>query len=175
MGFLLSEYRITLSVKMNKVSPHLVKRLSILLLAVFLSLPASAQQLTPGDWSSDCDDDYCVFRKTLIFAGENSPFALFEILIDVSNGEASFVLTAPLGVALQPGVRITVEGQEWFAPLKVCYADGCRATVEISNADLALMLQRQTMELRYIPFGSDNPISASLPLNGLVAAISRTR
>jgi len=116
-----------------------------------------------------------VFRKTLQFVGAKSAFALFEILIDVTTGEASIVLTTPLGVALQPGVRISVEGREWYAPLKVCYADGCRATVEISNQDLALLLQKQSMDLRYIPFGGDAPISANLPLSGLVAAISRTR
>jgi len=153
-----------------------VLRLSIfLVLSLSIATPISAQQVSPGDWSSDCEEEFCVFRKTLNFVGEDNAFALFEILINVSNGEASIVLTAPLGVALQPGVRIIVEGQEWFAPLKVCYSDGCRATVEISNDDLALLLQRQSMDIRYIPFGSEAPISAMLPLNGLVAAISRMR
>jgi len=147
----------------------------ILLMSLFLWAPASAEEVSPGNWSSDCEEDYCVFRKTLTFSGQDNAFALFEILINVASGESSIVLTAPLGVALQPGVRIVVEGREWFAPLKVCYTDGCRATVEISNDDLALLLQRQTMDIRYIPFGRDNPISAILPLNGLVAAISRTR
>lgn len=140
-----------------------------------MTAPTQAEQVAPGNWESDCEDEYCVFRKTLNFSGADSAFALFEILIDVTSGEASIVLTAPLGVALQPGVRIIVDGREWFAPLKVCYTDGCRATVEISNDDLALLLQKQSMDIRYIPFGRENPVSATLPLNGLVAEISRTR
>lgn len=149
--------------------------LPLLLFSFLLSAPLQAQEVSPGDWVSDCEDDYCVFRKTLQFVGSDSAFALFEILIDVTNGEASIVLTAPLGVALQPGVRITVDEHEWLAPLKVCYQDGCRASVEMSNDDLALLLQKQSMNLRYIPFGADAPIEATLPLSGLVAAISRTR
>lgn len=151
-------------------------RLIILLALTFLlSTPVQSQQVSPGDWVSDCEEDFCVFRKTLQFVDTDSAFALIEILIDVTSGEASLVLTAPLGVALQPGVRITVDEREWFAPLKVCYQDGCRATVEMSNDDLALLLQKQSMDLRYIPFGGQSPLSATLPLSGLVAAISRTR
>lgn len=137
--------------------------------------PATSEEVSTGNWLSDCEENFCVFRKTLSFSGATSAFALFEILIDISTGEASMVLTAPLGVALQPGVRIIVDGHEWLAPLKVCYTDGCRATIEIDNDDLALLLQKPSMDIRYIPFGSDDPISAVLPLNGLIAAISRTR
>jgi invasion protein IalB len=159
----------------NQSLPTVTRLLSLLLLSLCLSTPAQAQKVSPGDWVSDCEEDYCVFRKTLQFVGEDSAFALFEILIDVTDGEASLVLTAPLGVALQPGVRVSVEGREWFAPLKVCYQDGCRATVEMNNDDLALLLQKQSMDIRYVPFGGDSPVAAVLPLSGLVAAISRTR
>lgn len=124
---------------------------------------------------SDCRENYCVFRKTVSFAGTQNTFALLEVLIDVESGSASIVLTAPLGVALEPGIRMIVEGREWFAPLKVCYTDGCRATVEISNDDFALLLQKQTIDIRYIPFGRNEPLSAILPLNGLVSAISSAK
>lgn len=142
---------------------------------LFIASPASAEEIEPGGWLSDCRESYCVFRKTLSFAQTETTFALLEILIDVDTGAASIVLTAPLGVALEPGIRMIVEGREWFAPLKVCYTDGCRATVEISNDDFALLLQKPSIDIRYIPFGRDDPLSAELPLNGLVAAISQMK
>lgn len=151
------------------------KLLQSLVVLLFLASPAATEEVAPGNWVSDCEEDFCVFRKTLTFVNSDSAFALFEILINTTSGNASLVLTAPLGVALQPGIQVIVEEQEWLAPLKVCYGDGCRATIEISNDDLALLLQKKTMEIRYIPFGKQNPLSAILPLNGLIAAISRTR
>ncbi len=153
-----------------------MKRIFLALsLALLSALPVTAQKVSPGDWVSDCTEDYCVFRKTLSFPGADNAFAHFEILINVDDGSASLVLTAPLGIALQAGVRVDVEEQSWTAPLKVCYSDGCRATIEITNEDLALLLSKPAMDIRYIAFGQENPVLATLPLNGLIAAISRTR
>lgn len=134
-----------------------------------------AQQVPPGDWLTDCEENYCVYRKTLTVEASDATFALLEILIDTDSGQASIVMTVPLGVALEPGIRMIVEGREWATPLKVCYTDGCRATVEISTDDFGLLLQKKSIDIRYIPFSAENPISAILPLNGLVAAISRTQ
>lgn len=136
---------------------------------------AVAEQVSQARWASDCQTDYCVFRKPIDQADVEGTFALFEILIDTYSGEASLVLTVPLGIALQPGVQINVEDQKWQAPVKVCYGDGCRATVKISPDDLAFLLQKEALYLRYIPFGKENPVEATVSLSGLVAAISRSR
>lgn len=149
-------------------------RILTLLLALSLGLPAFGQNLTPGDWQSDCDQSYCAFRKNLSLGGD-ATFAFLEILFNRVDGASTFVLTAPLGVSLEPGVRLDVAGKNWDLPLKVCYADGCRATLDISSEDLAILLQKPTMDIRYIPFGTDVPRSATLPLDGLVAAISRAQ
>ena len=150
-------------------------RIKATLILLLFVLPARAEDVAPGGWLSDCRENYCVFRKTLTFEQTENTFALLEILIDTDTGQASIVLTAPLGVALEPGIRMIVQGREWHAPLKVCYTDGCRASVEITSEDLALLLQKPQIDIRYIPFGREKPISAVLPLNGLLAAISRSR
>lgn len=158
---------------------HQIRRafqLPRILVAIFMVLTAGlvrAEDIAPGGWQSDCDDQFCVFRKTLTLQTTKFTFALLEILIDVETGESTIVLTAPLGLALQPGIKLIVSEQEWIVPLKVCYADGCRGTVDISSEEFALLLQRPMIEIRYIPFGSEAPRSAELPLNGLISAISQ--
>ncbi len=125
-------------------------------------------------WTSDCEAPYCVFQKTIEYV-DGTAFAVLEVLIDVDTGDASIVTTAPLGVALEPGVMLRADAQEWRAPLKVCHGDGCRATIDLSSEDFALLLQQPQLELRYIPFGSEQPLAAAIKLDNLVTAISQAR
>jgi len=148
--------------------------LAILVVTFFNASMAVAQAQTgQWAWTSACEDGYCVFRRALETPGQDSPAALFEVLVNTENGEASMVLTLPLGVALEPGVRLIVEGREWSAPLKVCLPDGCRATVDINASDFGLLLQRPVLDIRYIAFGADTATSVKLPINKLVAAMSK--
>lgn len=147
-----------------------VRRGLAALFLIIAGLPAPAQT---GEWASDCADAFCVFQNSLDTG--QGVFAVVEILINVETGAASIVVTTPLGIALEPGVLITLEGHEWQAPLKVCEADGCRATVDLTADEFGLLLSRPGLELRYIVFGSERPDAATLELSGLVAAISRSR
>lgn len=148
-------------------------RLLLLIMIAIFPAKLAADTPGPGGWESACKKAYCAFRKTLAFVDSNDPFALVELLIDVDSGESSFVITTPIGISLAPGVRLITGGQDWTVPFKVCYQDGCRATLTIDGADLSLLLQNETLEIRYMNFGEKRPISASLPLDGLVTAISR--
>lgn len=148
-------------------------RLILLFLLVFSPLLSGARAAAGSQWESACESEFCAFRKTLAFVDSKDPFALVELLIDVESGESSFVVTTPLGINVTPGVRLITAGQDWTVPFRVCYADGCRATLTINGADLSLLLQNDTLEIRYLRFGEKRPVAASLPLDGLVTTISQ--
>lgn len=147
-------------------------RLLTLVFALLAAAPAMTQETKRVGWESACESEYCAFRKTLAFVDTKDPFALVEILIDIESGESSFVITTPLGISLSPGVRLITEGRDWTVPFRVCYADGCRATLTINGEDLSYLLQNGALEIRYRPFGEKRPVAATLPLDGLVTTIS---
>ena len=163
--------------KGQALSMTITRRLPALL---FFSLACAAPSWAEAEsadpkwvWSAACEDGFCVFRRAIETQGNDTTSALFEVLVNTESGEASMILTLPLGVALEPGVRLIVEGREWVAPLKVCLPDGCRATVDINAADFGLLLQRPVLDIRYIAFGADTAISVKLPISKLVGAMSK--
>ena len=148
-------------------------RLKYLILLVLFPTLSMAQGNGGNNWESACESEFCAFRKTLAFVDTNDTFALVELLINVDSGESSFVVTTPLGINMTPGVRLITGGRDWTIPFRVCYQDGCRATLTIDGADLSKLLQNQTLEIRYLRFGEKRPVSATLPLDGLVTTISK--
>lgn len=157
--------------ELNHVGPV---KYALLLSAALLgsALTASA---TTDDWSATCEDDLCLFRKTVSSPDGTGASALFEILIDTENGDASVVVTAPLGIAVEPGVRLITEGREWRANVRVCEAEGCRAIVKLNAEDLGIFLQRPDLEMQFYVFGNNDPTRLSLPVRGLVAAMTSQR
>lgn len=153
----------------------LLKQLSLVIAALLLAGAASASDLKSGPWTSACEEEYCVFQKALISTADDTAFAVLEVLINTETGDASIVMTVPLGVAVEPGVSLSASGSVWHAPVKVCHVDGCRATVDVDAAAFGLLLQQPQFDIRYIPFGDDQPRSATVKLEGLVTAISRAR
>ena len=138
-------------------------------------LAASIISLAPpaaANWVSACDDTHCLFRHNVDAPGGEGISALFEILVDAEAAEADIVLTTPLGVALESGVRFEIEGQEWTAPIKVCHADGCRATYEVDADTFVQLLQQKTLTIHYHVFGAAEDVALELPITGLVKAIT---
>lgn len=159
----------------DTVTPHqgipLARLLYLAIAGLFLSLSGPTIAQTDG-WQSRCEGDYCAFRKTLIYADSGDPFALLEVLISTVDGTSAFVVTAPLGTELEPGIRLLTKGGDWRGRFKTCLPDGCRASVTLTADELTLLLENDAIEIRYFRFGEAQPVSARLPLNGLVASMS---
>lgn len=153
----------------------MVLRLLAICLAMMTGAAAGANTLKAGPWTSDCEQPFCVFQKTLQVVDTNAVFAVVEILINVEDGSASIVTTAPLGVAIEPGILLLAAGQERRMTWKVCHPDGCRATADLDSAAFAALLQQPTITIRYIPFGADAPVEAALRMDSLITAISEAR
>ena len=148
------------------------------LVPVFLfiaAIAAKADTLKASPWVSDCEAPYCVFQKTVEVVDNGTVFAVVEILINVEEGSASVVTTAPLGVAIEPGILLLAAGQERRMTWKVCHPDGCRATVDLDSAAFAELLQEPAITIRYVAFGADAPVEASLRMDSLITAISQAR
>lgn len=137
-----------------------------------LPLPFSTAPAQATTWSTACDDALCLFRHEVAAPGGQGTSALFEILVDAEAADASIVLTTPLGVALEPGIRLEVEGHAWSAPIKVCHADGCRATASLDEDGLALLLQQSRIIIHYHVFGAAEEVALELPTKGLIQAIT---
>ena len=142
-----------------------------LLLVACLGLLAGSAAFANG-WQTACDDGLCVFRHDVPAPGGRGTSALFEILIDAETVDTSVVLTTPLGVALEPGVRLIAGNREWRAPIKVCHGDGCRATMTLDEDDLGYLMAEPEAVIEYYVFGSDAAAALRLPLTGLVSAIT---
>lgn len=135
----------------------------------------AASPVAASTWQTACDDALCVFRHEVAAPGGAGTSALFEILVNADDAVATLVLTTPLGVALEPGVRLQVDGDTWTAPIKVCHADGCRATAAIDEAGFARLLQQNAIMIEYHVFGAAEPVGLELPIRGLVKAITSQR
>ena len=151
--------------------------LTSILRAPLLSLAALCAVCSAhaSQWVATCEETLCLFRQEISAPNADGTTALFEILIEAETAEASLVVTTPLGIATEPGVRLIVDGQEWQANVRVCQPDGCRATTQIDSDDLAVLLQRTSIEVRFFVFGSEHPISLELPIGGLVKAMAQQR
>ena len=150
----------------------MIKHLTALVLGFGSTAVAADLKSTP--WISDCDAPYCLFQRTLEF-DDGSAFAVFEVLINIETGNASLVTTAPLGVAIEPGVKLSTGNATWQMDVKVCHSDGCRATAELNSTEFGDLLQQSQLDIRYVPFGGDQPVSASLPIDQLITAISQAQ
>lgn len=147
-----------------------MKRSLALAFVAALPFEAAADEKQTGLWLSDCNDKHCVFRQAPEETGER--FAQFEVVIAKESGEASMLITAPLGIATGPGIRVIVVNKEWSVPIQVCQQDGCRASAPMSATDLGTLMQTKDLEIRFLPYGSDRPASVDIDISGLIAAIS---
>ena len=86
------------------------------------------------------------------------------------------VVQLPLGVALNPGVRIYMGADESDAITltpEVCYPDGCRAVFSLSPERLATFLAAEDYEVRFFTYiDQDHLVSMKVPTDGLGDALA---
>jgi invasion protein IalB len=141
------------------------RRLAAIAAALMLALPggAGAQSVggesadrvvaTYGDWNIRCatDNDVCVMHQVGTGSSGNN---VLEVRIrklegvTADNGRtvpAAIQIAAPLGVLLQQGVRISVDGGNATAlPFQLCVQGGCIARSGLTDAQIAQMKAGQT-------------------------------
>jgi len=136
------------------------RRLAALAAALIFALPAGAGAqsvggqtadrviATYGDWNIRCgtENDVCVMHQVGKGSSGNN---VLEVRIrklegvTADNGQtvpAAIQIAAPLGVLLQQGVRISVDGGNATAlPFQLCVQGGCIARSGMTDAQIAQM------------------------------------
>lgn len=92
-----------------------------------------------------------------------------------SEGKARMVLTAPLGVLLQPGLTLRIDASAPITlPFDRCDGGGCRAVAEIDRAVLDRLRNGSMMTVRFAT-GDQKPLDVPIPLTGLDAALTQLK
>lgn len=150
-------------------------KIAAALVAATLAVPALAQETADG-WQTTCAEADCTL--VLRVADPASDRAMATLLATVGPDEDEpirFGVALPLGLSLEPGIRV-VAGEESVAlPFEVCFPDGCRASRPLTAPEEAALLRPGPLDLRFYPFGSDRLVSVAVPATGFADAVAAAR
>jgi len=138
----------------------------------FLSLafPVHAQMVE--DWQINCSESSCTVARTAIASETGQRSATFFAAIEKATDTTTIGVIAPLGVALEPGVRLVFGDTSVIAEMSVCFPDGCRAIVKENAVDVT---KSESVDVRYFPFGSKGPLAVLVALDGIENALDEAR
>lgn len=129
------------------------------------AIPAHAQEAATCDGATN----RCTSLVRLVGEGEQT-FAAVSLQADRTGAEPVLFVTAPLGIAARPGVRIVASpgAAEIALPLDVCFPDGCRASAELTAEQLAALAGAESLSVQFIPFSGTETLGADLEAARLV-------
>lgn len=119
-----------------------MKKIVVILLLLPLLAVAAPQQFR--DWQRQCErapsgEQSCHILQQVVNP-ENGALAMRVQVGFTPQRQALLLISLPLGVALRPGVIVSVDGQgSWPVSFEVCSADGCRAAALLSSELLRAM------------------------------------
>lgn len=125
-------------------------------------------------WSPSCEGNRCTVSRSAINTENHQRIATLIVVLDI---EEPTVIGAvlPLGVALEPGLRLLAGSEELEVPLQVCYPDGCRGFLPVDDVVLSRIAAEAEIDVRFFPYSDDRPASVTIPLDGLSNAIQAAR
>lgn len=134
------------------------------------------------DWNLNCikddnDQEICQMVQ-LLDDGNGSPVGQV-VLHQVQNGGKAVAggsMTFPLGTALKPKLRMSIDGREAkFYDFSFCTRDGCTAMVGFTEDDIVKFKAGKEAAIVLIPFFAPNQtVSLTLSLKGFTAAFDET-
>lgn len=140
---------------------------SLVLAAALISVSSAA---LAEDWSVACTAQECAVSRTLADAEQNRRFATIALTTPKGGGASVLTVTTPLGVAIEPGVRLVMDDLAFGLPFKVCFPDGCAAARPLEPDELSALLTSASADLRFFAFGTGEQLSGAVSLDGLDAA-----
>lgn len=143
---------------------------------------AAGQELEPaeqhGDWFTQCevppaDADPAAPRRCLAFqnlvSGEQS-LLQFVVSKPPEQADPAAVLLMPLGISLEPGVIIRIDGgPPSTLPIQRCIPVGCRTQFPLNDTSLQTLLQGREATVSYYDSNLD-PVVLPISLDGFAAA-----
>ena len=119
-----------------------------------------------ADWDVVCSGpETCTLSRTVINTESNERLA--TLAIEVSGDDQSLTVTAPLGVAVVPGVRMIAGDTESDLPILVCLPTGCLSARALAEDELRSLAAQDAVELRFFGFRNERPYSVTMELDGL--------
>lgn len=126
-----------------------------------------------ADWDVVCaSPESCTVSRTVINTEANERVATLSI--EVTGDTQSLTVTAPLGVAVAPGVRMVMGETVTDLPILVCLPTGCLSARALDDDALRSLAALDTVEFRFFGFGSERPFSVSMDLDGLQEVLADT-
>jgi invasion protein IalB len=127
-------------------------------------------QLIFSPWTKFCLKGQEANAKQVCFTGkdgrvESGMPVVAAVIIEPENEPKKVLrVTLPLGMSIQPGTRVIVDGgQPMTGPYVICFANGCMADYEASGELIGKLKKGQGLVVQGIN-GAGQPISLVLPL-----------
>ena len=156
-----------------------------LLVAILLGCGRTAAAGDKGDaaaspagplWTRQCvkspeGKDACFLQQFVIAMPQKA--ALLKVVFSYlgPKGGPRLELTAPLGILLQPGLTLTIDGHPPLTlPLAFCQAGGCQAVVDMDEPALTQFRGGKTASVRYVT-EDRKTVDLPLQLDGLAAGL----
>ena len=124
-------------------------------------------------WTKDCKENRCGLSISALDATSKKPMLTFTVLADKDKSKPAVVVMLPLGVALEPGVKMVIGEKQVPLAFKVCVPDGCQAYADVKAEDWGAMTAAKSLEVRFFALAADKPISAPIDLSGLTDELSK--
>lgn len=125
-----------------------------------------------GSWKMDCTSGACqAFLNVSDISGNT--VASLSLLSNADNKQATLVLGTPEMVALPPGTQISVADSEPLnVPFQFCGSATCTAIAVLDDNMQAAMSGQDVMQVTYVIYGQQNPISYTVPIDGFADAVA---
>ena len=142
-------------------------------MACTLALPLSASEPdTFNDWAVECDTapTFCILSQTSAADEDGLWLGTVRLRADAQDG-ADVVVLVPAGVHLASGLFIGVRQPLTQIRYQSCTKDACTAAGKIDKAELTRWRRGSTAQMRYRPSIGAPPVSFSVSLLGISAAL----
>jgi invasion protein IalB len=149
--------------------------LSVLTILAVRSAMAAEAEPEPI-WSRQCvkspeGKDACFLQQFVIAMPQKAALlkAVFSYL--GPKGGPRLELTTPLGILLQPGLTLSVDGRPPLSlPLAFCQTGGCQTVIDLDDAALTQFRHGRVAVVRYVNTDRKT-VDLPLQLDGLDAAL----
>ncbi len=137
--------------------------------------PSATEEIF-GSWKFLCPSAEAPCRSFLSIAdAETGQVQLtWTFLYDGKTDQLSAVINVPLGVALQPGLRV-IDANETAhieVPFQVCDGTGCRAVAaNIGATQIDGLSTGDSVNVQFVPYGHNYLASFAVPTSGLKSAV----
>lgn len=141
-------------------------------LIALLIAPVAAGAQDAGEWASECNDTSCTLSRTAVNPSNGQRAGTILAVVEKSSDTITIGAVAPLGIALEAGIRLVIGETSEIAKMDVCFPDGCRGLIQFAPS---VFTGIENIDMRYFPFGSERPLSILIPLEGFDAGVAQAR